>query len=306
MTILPGYEPRSGTIPAKVNYELSVEYQIEKLLFISSALSTCLKRESITDVRHPNDFQNITYFHFDSLITSVATLAEYYFSNVIYSVFGTILDEPETTHFAGFVNGVYEEQKGKAFKRYKLGQRVKGNTEEKNEYLATCNEKFDETIKFLFKGKYDVLFNISNYIKHNCRIRGFCLKFRYDIKTHHFVNFTSDNAFMLKPCLMKSLILVPYKEDADSLSQFYDYAGESFELVDKTGGIQYLRKDEVIYVKSKGFAGITTTSIILLSLELSKKIIDVLITHDKGAVTRLKNLDLLRQQLDEALKEHKY
>lgn len=294
MSILPGYEPRLGTVPAKVEYEIAIEYQLKKIIYFSDAFT-----HHFLNDKHPNDLYDDSYFQLDTVITSVATLAEYYFSNIIYSVIGTVIQEPLAPHFAGFINGNYEEKKKKVFDRYQLGVLTKYKETNQDKYLSECNKVFDETLRFILNGKYDLLFDINNYIKHNNRIRGFCLKIRYDVQKYHFIRFSTETAFMLKSCMLKDLIEADFNELQTVDKNIYNLNGVKFEHFDKTGAIYYLKNNDTIFVKSSEAAGVTTKSLMKMSYELCIDIIDVIIGSDKGYITRMNTLNDIRSNFIE-------
>lgn len=289
MPLLPGYEPRLGTIPAKVEYEIAIEYQLEKIIYFSDAFMFHFLND-----KHPNDLYDDSYFQLDTVITSVATLAEYYFSNIIYSVIGTVIQEPLATHFSGLINGKYEEKKKKVFDRYQLGVLTKYKEINQDNYLSECNNIFDETLKFILSGKYDVLFDINNYIKHNNRIRGFCLKICHDFQRYHYIRFPTETAFMLKSSMLKDLLEADFNELNDIDKKTYILNGLEFEYVNKTGSIYYIKNNDIIFVKGSESAGITTNSLMKLSYDLCINIIDVIIDSDPGAITRLKKLNHIK------------
>ncbi|EKS3671790.1 hypothetical protein QL374_001197 [Salmonella enterica] len=49
MAILPGYEPRQGTIPAKTLYEVSLEDQLSKLIFFRNQFISTLNKPRNTN-----------------------------------------------------------------------------------------------------------------------------------------------------------------------------------------------------------------------------------------------------------------
>lgn len=292
MPILPGYEPRQGTIPAKVEYELAIEYQLKKIIYFSESFVSHLSND-----KHPNDLEDHTYFHLDSLITNVATLAEYYFSNIIYSVIGTVLEEPLAPHFAGFINGNYEEKKKRVFERYKLGVLTKNQDNNKSDYYSKCCDFFDKTLKFIFDGKYDLLFDINNYIKHNNRIRGFCLKARYDVKKYHYIRFETGTKFMLKSCILKDLLEADFSVLLNNERKSYQFNNMEFEHVERTGSIYYIKNNDIVFVKGNDSAGIATNSLLTMSYDLCIDIIDIIIESDRGYISRIKLLNGIRDRI---------
>lgn len=297
MPILPGYEPRTGTIPAKVEYELAIVYQLKKVIYFAEQFTS----HQLED-RHINDLEDKTYFYFDSMIGSIATLAEYYFSNVIYSVIGTILDQPLAPHFAGFINGDYESKKKSVFERYELGLVTKGTKDFKDNYALQCNNTFDETLKFILDGKYDVVFDINNYIKHNNKAKGSFIKALAlnpnDIQRYHYIYFTPENSFMLKGCEIKYLVAADEKlnpVDGGTL----EVNNIKYEFIHRIGSLNYIKKnDGTIFVKCNSFAGITTSSLTKLSYNLCLDVINVLLKYNKDYISMTKELIFLKEKIE--------
>ncbi|HED6253332.1 TPA: hypothetical protein R5X33_001952 [Enterobacter cloacae] len=292
MPILPGYEPRVGTIPAKVEYELAIEYQLKKIIYFSELFSKHLLND-----KHPNDLEDVTYFQLDTMIASVATLTEYYFSNIIYSVIGTVLEEPLAPHFAGFINGEYEEKKKAVFKKYKLGVLTKYKEIKQDDYQLRCEGVFDKTLKFIFDGKYDLLFDINNYIKHNNRIRGFCLKIFHDPQRYHYIRFSTETSFMLKSCTLKDLIDADFNELINVDKKTYSLNGIEFKYIGNTNGVYYIENNDAVFVKTNGAAGITTNSLLKMTFDLCVDIINVIVENDRGNTTRLRMLNLFKERI---------
>ena len=293
--ILPGYEPRSATIPAKVDYELSLEYQLEKVIWCAKLFSKRLRED-----RHPNDLEHETYFLFDTLINNIATLTEYYFSNVIYSLIGTILDEPQKIEFRGFDNSNYIERKNKIFKKFKIGELTKGNDIEKEKYSDKCKESFDTYLEFIISGRYDVLFEINNYIKHNARLRGFWLKsasLSDEFIKYHFLRFTEENAFLFKDKIIKDLLSINYNEDIKDNSELI-LKDDKYRIVNKHGSFVFFTNDDVVYVKGPQSAGLTSNSIVKKSYQLCIEIINTLIESKTGEITVLKKLNSFKEVIE--------
>ncbi|MDY4377395.1 hypothetical protein SOV92_06000 [Pectobacterium brasiliense] len=293
--ILPGYEPRSATIPAKVDYELSLEYQLEKVIWCVEKFSKRLR-----DDRHPNDLENETYFLFDTLINNVSTLAEYYFSNVVYSLIGTILDKPKKIEFRGLDNSNYIDKKKDIFKKFKIGELTKGTDVEKKEYLNRCNECFDRYLEFIISGRYDILHEINNHIKHNVRLRGFWLKpgsSKDDFIKYHFLRFTKDHEFLFKDKIIKSLLSIDYDEASQDNFELIFKNGK-YNSVKKHGRFIFFANDDVVYVRGPSGAGLTSNSIVKKSYQLCLEIIKTLISSKTGYITELEKLNYFKEVIE--------
>ncbi|AOR59341.1 hypothetical protein [Pectobacterium parmentieri] len=293
--ILPGYEPRSATIPAKIDYELSLEYQLEKVIWCAEKFSTRLRED-----RHSNDLENESYFLFDTLINNIATLTEYYFSNVIYSLIGTILDKPQKIEFRGFDNSNYIHKKNDIFKRFKIGELTKGSDVEKKTYLNRCSEHFDKYLEFIISGRYDILYEINNYIKHNARLRGFWLKSgssKDEFIKYHFLRFTADNEFLFKDKIIKGLLSIDYDEAIQDNFELV-LKNRKYNPVKKYGSFVFFANDDVVYVRGPKGAGLTSNSIVKKSYQLCLEIINTLIASKTGQITVLEKLNSFKEVIE--------
>ncbi len=296
--ILPGYEPRVATIPAKIGYEISLEYQLVKVMWCAENFF-----EKFIADRDINDLEDETYFHLDALINGAVTLIEYYYSNVIYSLMGTTLEAPKKIDFRAFSKSNYAIKKAEIFKKYKIGELTRGDDSDNEKYRKQCEEQFDSYLDFILNGKYDLLFEINNHIKHNGRLNGFWLKRLFPgnhfIK-YHSINFDNDFSFLLKNKTIKKLLSIDYKVfgtvDLDLL-----FEGGPYEMLGLHGYNIYFSNDHWIYVKGINRVGITSLSIIIKICQLSLEIINHVITSKTGELTTLRKMTELKATFEKKL-----
>lgn len=206
MSLLPEYE--DAEVSTKSLYEISLKHQIEKLLFFREKFVTSLNRPRYTNYVEPD----CEYF-FDSVINNSAALAEYYLPYIIYSIIGTTLTPPQRPWFSKFKNKCgedgYQKAKSALFSKYEIGILIKSTSIDNEIYLKKCHDLFDKSIETIIEGKYDIVFTLNNYIKHNSMT--FCyapLSNTSDdkCKSNLFLSFTKDQCFMLEDSILKTLI----------------------------------------------------------------------------------------------------
>jgi len=293
--LLPGYEPRIGTILAKVDYELSLEYQLEKVIWCAEQFRGKLKTDT-----HVNDLEHDTYFLLDTLVTATATLVEFYYSNVIYSLISTILDEPKKVEFRGLDESNLEQRKKEIFRNFRVGELTQGDEIFKEAHRKKCSEHFDKYLAFIISGRYDVLFEINNHIKHNGRLRGFFLKARStreEFIKSHFLLFTNESGYLFKNKIIKKLLAADYNSASENISELV-IGDMTCSIVKKYGGFTFFSKDNVIYVKSNIGAGLTSNSIVYMSYQLSLEILGHLINAKEGQITTLNKLNQFRRKIE--------
>lgn len=296
--ILPGSEPRVGTIPAKIGYEISLEYQLGKVMWCAENFF-----EKFIADRDINDLEDETYFHLDALINGAVTLIEYYYSNVIYSLMGTILEAPKKIEFRAFSKSNYASKKAEIFKKYKIGELTRGDDSDTEKYRKQCEEQFDSYLDFILKGKYELLFELNNHIKHNGRLNGFWLKRllpgNYFIK-YHSINFDNDFSFLLKNKTIKKLLSIDYN-DFSTVDLELLFEGGPYEMLGHHGYNIYFNNDDWVYVKGINRVGITSLSIIIKICQLSLEIINHVITSKTGELTTLRKMTELKATFEKKL-----
>ncbi|CAH3648314.1 hypothetical protein [Serratia marcescens] len=273
--ILPQYEPRAGTIPAKNIYESSLKYQFNKLIYFCEKFNTLLAQP-----RENHYLEKDCYYHLDAIINNAASLAEYYLPCVIYSIIGTVLPKPIAPRFDGFRKNIdekgYEHAKSKLFENYKISVLLKSKEEFKEEYKQLCNDVFDKSIKFLINGDYDVIFTLNNYIKHNA------MHFSYaprvitnsgNTKNLHYLRFESDQVFMLGKSTLKRLALEEFNKIKSENKEFY-ICEDKFIKTGRLGHILFLGNKNITYTKGNSSAGVTSESLLRLIYQLSRNILE--------------------------------
>ncbi len=283
MPILPGYEPRQGTIPAKTFYETSLEYQLRKLIYFRDQFVTMLNRPRNT--HYVED--DCRYYH-DIIINNSATLAEYYLPYVIYSIIGTILPKPLAPRFDGFRKNIdkngYDEAKLDVFKRYEIGVLSKSSEGYKEEYLQRCHNTFDSSMKFLIDGSYDIIFLLNNYIKHNSMNFDYAPLLRTssgEVKNYLFLRFTADQQFMLGESILKKLISYNYDNIIANDRGKLILDGAEFTKIGMLGHIALLENNNILYTKGNSSAGVTSESLLNLINKLMISILENIILNVK-------------------------
>lgn len=284
MAILPGYEPRQGTIPAKTFYEISLEYQLSKLIFFRDQFVSILNRP-----RNTNYVEDDCRYYHDIIINNAATLAEYYLPYVIYSIIGTILPEPLAPRFDGFRKNIdrtsYDEAKLEIFKRYKIGILLKSREDYKEEYRERCHNTFDSSMKFLIDGSYDIIYILNNYIKHNSMNFDYAPLSRTSsgkLKSNLFLRFTADQQFMLGDSILKNLISYSYDNIIDNDSKKLILDGAELTRIGNLGYIILLENNNILYTKGNSSAGVTSESLLNLINKLMIKILENMILNVKN------------------------
>lgn len=284
MAILPGYEPRQGTISAKTFYEISLEYQLSKLMFFRDQFVSMLNRP-----RNTNYIEDDCRYYHDIIINNAATLAEYYLPYVIYSIIGTILPEPLAPRFDGFRKNIdrtsYDEAKLEIFKRYKIGVLLKSREDYKEEYRKRCHNTFDSSMKFLIDGSYDIIYILNNYIKHNSMNFDYAPLSRTSsgkLRSNLFLRFTADQQFMLGDSILKNLISYSYDNIIDNDSKKLILDGAELTRIGNLGYIILLENNNILYTKGNSSAGVTSESLLNLINKLMMKILENMILNVKN------------------------
>lgn len=295
---LPDNEQKTNTTGAKVGFEISLEYQLAKLLWCSETFESNFYKD-----RDVNDLEDHTYFTLDNLINNAATLIEYYYSNVIYSLIGTALEAPKKIEFRSFDKNNYLVRKAKIFKEFKIGELTHSDDDARKKHAAYCNRQFDIYLDFILNGKYDLLFEINNYVKHNGRLYGFWLKRlsqRSDFYKYHFINFEEQHSFLLKNNTIRKLLLLDYDEfEEKGVSNYLNK--KSYELLGRHGTFIYFKEEDWVFVKGLKRVGITTLSLITKIHQLSLDILNHLITSKPGQTSVIKKLEFLKDRFEEQM-----
>ncbi|ENN8395793.1 hypothetical protein ACAX60_004431 [Serratia marcescens] len=281
--ILPQYEPRTGTIPAKTVYETSLKYQFNKLIYFSEKFNTLLAQP-----RETHYLETDCHYYLDAIINNAASLAEYYLPCVIYSIIGTVLPEPKAPRFDGFRKNIdkkgYDKAKLELFENYQLSVLLKSKVDFKEVYAQRCNDTFDNSIKFLINGDYDIIFTLNNYIKHNA------MNFSYaprvvtnsgNIKNFPYLRFESDQIFMLGDSTLKRLALEDYNKIKSENEEFY-ICEDKFIKTGELGHILFLDNKNITYTKGNSSAGVTSESLLRLIYQLSRNILESMTESVKG------------------------
>ena len=298
--ILPGGEPRIATIPVKVGYEISLEYQLAKVMLCAEKFMEKFHKD-----QHVNDLEDETYYLFDTLINSATTLIEYYFSNVIYSLIGTVIEAPKKVEFRAFNKSNYINRKAEIFKEYKIGELINGDVIAQKKHTEQCEQKFDLYLNFIINERYDLFFEINNYLKHNGRLRGFWLKKIFpeiDFIKHHFIRFEIENAFLLKNKAIKKLLDIDFGDfNPANLDEFF--VGEPYKILGHHGGSIYVSSDDWVYVKGSQSVGITSLSVVIKVYQLCLEVINHLIPSKPGEITTLIKLNSFKEKFEKQLEK---
>lgn len=303
MPILPLYEPYQGTIAAKVSYEISLQYQIKKVLYFCEELKRKLDEPRVTN--YIND-DEASYYN-DSVINNFATLVEYYFSYVIYSVIGTVLEKPKKHIYKTIEKSNYSDAKDVIFKKFEIGKLTikQSNPSYKEDYIKYCHDTFDKSIEFLVDGKYDVVLVINNFIKHNCMNFGYApLVPTVDggFRSFHYIRMTKDSEFMLQDSILKTLVNIDCNELEELDGNVYRSGDIEFNKYGRLGGIWLLKHNGVTYTKAAESAGITSDCLLDLSYQLCLDILEVMIRNHHNEHPTLENLIKWKARVQEKIK----
>ncbi|MGG8294810.1 hypothetical protein PGR09_02695 [Klebsiella sp. 141251] len=282
--ILPQYEPRTGTIPAKTVYEISLKYQFNKLIYFCEKFNILL-----TQPRETHYLETECHYYFDAIINNAASLAEYYLPCVIYSIIGTVLPEPIAPRFDGFRKNIdkkgYDKAKFELFEHYQLSVLLKSRDDFREVYAQRCNDTFDRSIKFLINGDYEIIFTLNNYIKHNA------MNFSYapriitnsgNIKNFPYLRFEPDQNFMLGDSTLKRLLLEDYNKIKSENEEFY-ICEDKFFKTGELGSLLFLNNKKITYTKGNSSAGVTSESLLRLIYQLSRNILESMTESVKGS-----------------------
>ncbi|AUK04288.1 TPA: hypothetical protein N8237_005410 [Escherichia coli] len=284
MSLLPEYE--DAEVSTKSLYEISLKHQIEKLLFFREKFVTSLNRPRYTNYVEPD----CEYF-FDSVINNSAALAEYYLPYIIYSIIGTTLTPPQRPWFSKFKNKCgedgYQKAKSALFSKYEIGILIKSTSIDNEIYLKKCHDLFDKSIETIIEGKYDIIFTLNNYIKHNSMT--FCyapLSNTSDdkCKSNLFLSFTKDQCFMLEDSILNTLISSDLNE-TNNTGEIIDINGMKFTNKGSIGAAKLLENNNIIYIKCNEFTGIMAENLLELIDDMIRTIVNNVISNAKGQTT---------------------
>ncbi|ELD1799441.1 hypothetical protein [Vibrio fluvialis] len=262
-----------------VEAELSLKYQLSKIVFFCKQLEDLLDMERNTFYIKNEEYQ----FYLDSVINNYSILIEYYHSWVILSAIGTIHTENKISYKAIKKNEL--EKIDELLNSCKIGHASEG-------YDATLYEKskikYVELMNFLFVGKYHELFVINNYLKHNKMSQGYEPKAMLGHKecSFPFIYINDCNYHLLNNSLIKIIANrdIESIESAHIENDYYDsYLSDAVKRDYGVGFLKVFDVNGLEYVKTSSFTGLSVESILELSYQLCSEIISAIKSNiDKG------------------------
>lgn len=292
MSILPIYFPINTKI--KVSIELSLENQLNKLMFFSNKVNDILIKERSTYYIPEKDFR----YYLETLINNFSTLIEYFNSYLFYSIMGTVKTDPVKLIYKYIdLNNIESNEKNmeKIFKKLSIGVI---NGKENQELILQCQNSYFKNSKILFSKKYHELYVLNNFIKHNSMLLDYAprIKFNNEFISFSYIRIENENNYLLQDSVLLLLSNFPYNEvlDEKKISPKKPISNNIFYSFFSLGSIKLINKNGIDYNKATGSIGITVESILDVTYSLCLDILKAIKEnqhHDITLNTRLSTLE---------------
>lgn len=285
----------------KAEVNISLEYQLEKVIWLSNKLGDFLDDHGKTDYFYVND-KKYTYT-IDSLLHNISVLIEYYYGWIIFSYIGTNQHTKPEYKAIKNTDAEIEKRISEIFKRHNIGA-LKIATKEN--YYAECVAEFKRAFSFLFVNEFHEPYVVNNYIKHNRVAVGYAPKGTINGETVciPYIYFIKRNKELINPSVLRCFFDYKLSEnmklESDPKDYYVDILNKNSKRIGSFGGLTIVSVLGIEYL-IKGtsepiMVGISIESIIELSQKLSRNIIKIAIKSGDGNQAKLKKLLELMQR----------
>ncbi|HDO1325404.1 TPA: hypothetical protein P2R04_002385 [Aeromonas veronii] len=281
----------------KAEANASLEYQLEKLIFI------CEKMGNLLDAQEKSHFNYFTdkecQYAIDSIIHNYSILIEYYYSWVIYSHIGTIKHKKLTYKPIKNIDDEINSRIDAVFEEHCVGVLEKSID---NGYYAQCKDAFIDAFSFLFIGKFHEVYVLNNFSKHNRILSTYAPKVQLNngVMSVPFVHITKPTDSLLGNSILKCFfeyeITDSEKIEKDNENYFVKLFNSNSKYVCDIGNIMVYDVNGIEYVTSSDFSGILVESILDVTIELCSTIIDKVVKYEPESISRNKNLNNLKSK----------
>lgn len=277
----------------KANCEIALNYQLEKVLFLTKKMESHLE----TQANSPKFYieGNIFSYSLDSLINSLSTLTEYYHSWVIFSYIGTF-EHKKTKYLPLKKDEKLDSEIDKIFKANSIG--ILRNTKNyKGDFHADCKKAFLEAYEFLFVGKFYEIYVLNNYLKHNMMAMGYAPKITSTsgALSIPYVHITKPNDKLLNPSVYKCLFEYEINNGENTHpvpdNYFIKIINSTAYHIGTMGNMKIYNINGIDYLKGPKMVGVSVESIIEIAQNLVQSIIGVLLKNSRNFTSNQQTLN---------------
>lgn len=275
----------------------SIEYQLEKLIFLSGKLGDFLDTQEKIDYHYFTDKEY--KYAIDSIIHNYSTLIEYYYSWVIYSHIGTIKHKKLTYKPIKNIDEEIDSRIDSVFKEHCVGVLKESKS---GHYYSKCKDAFVDAFGFLFVGKFHEIYVLNNFSKHNRILSSYAPKLKYNdqLISSPYVYISKPTGPLLNDsilkCFFKYDINSSHKIEKDRDNYFVGLFNSNSKHVCSIGPMKIYDVNRIEYIASNDFSGILVESILDVAIDLCLKIIDKVVESEPGNISRNENLNNLRSK----------
>lgn len=281
----------------KCEADRSLEYQLEKLIFLSGKLGGFLDAQERSNFHYFTDIEH--EYAIDSIIHNYSILIEYYYSWIIYSYIGTIKHKQLTYKPIKNIDEEINSRITAVFKEHCVGVLKKSNNDA---YYAQCKDAFVDAFGFLFIGKFHEIYVLNNFSKHNRIFSAYSPKVK--VNDHRasvpfvFISKPTDTLLgkSILKCFFDHEITSDVKIEKNNGDYFVDLFNSNSKHVCNIGNLIVYDVNGIEYVTSSSFSGILVESILDVALELCLTIIDKVVEYDPGYTSRNDKLNILKSK----------
>ncbi|WP_039918754.1 hypothetical protein [Cellvibrio mixtus] len=270
---------------SRADLGLSLEYQLGKILFICKKIESFLYKQKRSLYFYSTDCEDD--YLIDSLVNNYSSLIEYYYSWVIFSYIGTIEHKKTTYTPIKNIDSEIEKEINRIFKYHSIGV-LKKSTD--SEYTDKCKKAFIKSFEFLFVGRFHEMYVLNNFLKHNRILSSYAPKFLFNGKSVclPYVYINKHSSALLNASVFKVIFDLELNSGANVIVEPDSYYVDLFnkgKLIATIGNQKLFRVNEVDYLVSSSYVGITVESMVDVTYDLCLKIISIM-TELKLGITR--------------------
>lgn len=276
----------------KASYECALEYQLEKVLYITKEVEKGLDQQA-NDPRWYFADKKFSY-NLEGLIHNLSILTEYYHGWVLFSHIGTTVHE-KTKYLPLKKDAKLNAEIDKIFKSASIGL-LKIAQNDQGAFYESCKKAFLRAYDFLFVGKFYEIYVLNNYLKHNMVAMGYAPKatvFNRQISIP-YIYIDKPNDRLLNSSVFKCLLDHELDNDGKIINAASDYfvniINSTVRPVCSMGGYKVYNINGIDYLKGGLSVGLSMESIVEMAHELVSNIVEVFLESSKGNESRERQL----------------
>lgn len=283
----------------KTSYELALEHQLEKVLYLTKEVEKGLDQQA-RDSHWYIANKNFSY-NLDALINNLSTLTEYYHGWIVFSHIGTTIHK-KTQYLPLKKDEKLNAEIDKIFKNTSIGV-LKISKNDQSAFYEACKKAFLQAYDFLLVGKFYEVYVLNNYLKHNMAATGYAPKAIVADKqiSIPYLYIDKPNDRLLNSSVFKCLFDHELDDNGKIINTKDDYfiniINATVRPVCSVASYKVYNINGIDYLKNGSSVGLSMESIVEMAHELVLNIVKVFIDSSKGNVTLEKKLSRLIDEI---------